>query len=66
MRLKSAIAMLKWVDAERASVMHAANGFRRRLICQRPRRVCDGYSRRLTNKGEAAVRGMRAPVTGTV
>lgn len=67
MRLKSAIAMLKWVEAG-TSISYArrytASG--RRLIASVPVGYADGYSRRLTNKGEAAVRGMRAPVTGTV
>ena len=67
MRLKSNIAMLKWVEPG-TSVSYArrykAEG--RRLIGSVPVGYADGYSRRLTNLGEAVVRGARARVTGTV
>lgn len=67
MRLKSAVAMLKWVEPG-TSISYARRytAAERRLIASVPVGYADGYSRRLTNRGEAVVRGMRAPVTGTV
>ena len=67
MRLKSRIAMLKWVEPG-TSISYArrfsASG--RTLIASVPVGYADGYPRSLTNKGEVLVRGQRARVTGTV
>lgn len=67
MRLKSSIAMLKWVEPG-TSISYArrylAEG--RRLIASVPVGYADGYCRSLTNRGEALVRGQRARVAGTV
>ena len=67
MRLKSSIAMLKWVEPG-TSISYArryvAEG--QRLIASVPVGYADGYCRSLTNRGEALVRGERARVAGTV
>ncbi|HEY6838483.1 MAG TPA: alanine racemase [Geobacteraceae bacterium] len=67
MSLKSRIAMLKWVEPG-TSISYArryvAPG--KTLVASVPVGYADGYSRTLTNKGEALVRGERARVTGTV
>ncbi len=67
MRLRSRIAMLKWVESG-TSISYArrfsADG--RRLIASVPVGYADGYPRALTNKGEALIRGERARVAGTV
>jgi alanine racemase len=67
MRLKSRIAMLKWVEAG-TTISYArrftASG--KTLIASVPVGYADGYPRSLTNKGEVLVRGQRARVTGTV
>jgi alanine racemase len=67
MSLKSRIAMLKWVEPG-TSISYArrftAEG--RTLVASVPVGYADGYSRALTNKGEALVRGKRARVIGTV
>ncbi|HEY5974496.1 MAG TPA: alanine racemase, partial [Geobacteraceae bacterium] len=67
MTLKSRVAMLKEVQAG-TSISYA-----RRFTAAGPTRVAsipvgyaDGYSRALTNKGELLIRGVRAPVIGTV
>ena len=67
MTLKSRVAMLKEVPAG-TSISYA-----RRFTAAGPTRVAsipvgyaDGYSRALTNKGELLIRGVRAPVIGTV
>lgn len=67
MRLKSRIAMLKWVD--KGTTISYARRFTaegKTLIASVPVGYADGYPRALTNKGEALVRGRRAPVSGTV
>jgi alanine racemase len=67
MRLKSRIAMLKWVDP--GTTISYARRFTSRdktLIASVPVGYADGYPRALTNKGEVLVRGQRARVTGTV
>ena len=67
MRLKSRVAMLKWVDA--GTTISYARRFtagERSLIASVPVGYADGYPRALTNRGQALVRGMRAPVAGTV
>lgn len=67
MRLKSRIAMLKWV--EHGTTISYARRFsagRRSLIASVPVGYADGYPRALTNRGEALVRGRRAKVAGTV
>ena len=67
MHLKSKVAMLKWVEPG-TSISYArryvAGG--RTLVASVPVGYADGYSRRLTNRGEALVRGQRARVAGTV
>jgi len=67
MHLKSRIAMLKWVEPG-ASISYArryvATG--KTLVASVPVGYADGYSRALTNRGEAIIRGKRARVTGTV
>jgi alanine racemase len=67
MTLKSRIAMLKWV-APGTSVSYGRRyvAGERRLIASVPVGYADGYSRALTNRGEALVRGRRAEVVGTV
>jgi alanine racemase len=67
MRLKSRVAMLKWVEPG-TSVSYARRyvAAGRTLVASVPVGYADGYSRALTNRGEALVRGKRAPVTGTV
>ncbi len=67
MRLKSRIAMLKWV--EHGTTISYARRFtanRRALIASVPVGYADGYPRALTNKGEVLIRGQRAKVAGTV
>lgn len=67
MRLKSRIAMLKWVEPG-ATVSYARRftAGQRTLIASVPVGYADGYPRALTNRGEALVRGVRAKVAGTV
>lgn len=67
MRLKSVVAMLKWVEPG-TSISYARRytARERRLIASVPIGYADGYSRALTNRGEALVRGKRARVAGTV
>jgi alanine racemase len=67
MRLKSKVAMLKWVEPGTSisyARRYAAAG--KTLVASVPVGYADGYSRSLTNRGEALVRGQRAPVIGTV
>lgn len=67
MRLKSRIAMLKWVDpGTTISYARRFTAHDRTLIASVPVGYADGYSRTLTNRGEALVRGKRARVAGTV
>jgi len=67
MRLKSVVAMLKWVEPGTSISYgrHYTAGERRR-IASVPIGYADGYCRSLTNRGEALVRGQRARVAGTV
>lgn len=67
MRLKSRVAMLKWVEPG-TSVSYARRYISdaRTLIASVPVGYADGYCRSLTNKGEALIRGKRAKVAGTV
>ena len=67
MRLKSRIALLKWVEPG-ASVSYGRRftAGERALIASVPVGYADGYPRALTNRGEALVRGVRAKVAGTV
>ena len=67
MRLKSKVAMLKWVEPG-TSVSYARRyvAEEKRLIASVPVGYADGYSRALTNRGDAIIRGRRARVTGTV
>jgi alanine racemase len=67
MRLKSRIAMLKWVEpGTTISYARRYTAGSKTLIASVPVGYADGYARALTNKGEALVRGARARVTGTV
>lgn len=67
MRLKSRIAMLKWVEpGTTISYGRRFTASRRSLIASVPVGYADGYPRALSNKGEALVRGERVPVVGTV
>jgi alanine racemase len=67
MRLRSRVAMLKWVEPG-TSISYARRfaAERRSLIASVPVGYADGYIRALTNKGEALVHGERARVAGTV
>ncbi|HBG06045.1 MAG: alanine racemase [Geobacteraceae bacterium GWC2_58_44] len=67
MRLKSRVAMLKWVDPG-TSISYGRRYIaeKRSLIASVPVGYADGYSRSLTNRGEALIRGRRARVAGTV
>ncbi|GFE62725.1 alanine racemase [Geobacter sp. AOG2] len=67
MRLKSRIAMLKWVEP--GTTISYARRFTapgRTLIASVPVGYADGYPRALTNRGEVLIRGQRARVAGTV
>jgi alanine racemase len=67
MRLKSRIAMLKWVEAGTSiSYGRRFTSSSRALIASVPVGYADGYARALTNRGEALIRGQRARVAGTV
>lgn len=67
MRFRSRIAMLKWVEPGSAvSYGRRFTAGQRLLIASVPVGYADGYSRSLTNRGAALVRGRRAPVAGTV
>lgn len=67
MRLKSKIAMLKWVEPSTPiSYGRRFTAEQRSLIASVPVGYADGYPRALTNKGQALVRGQRAAVSGTV
>jgi len=67
LRLKSRIAMLKWVEpGTNISYARHYTTSDRRLIASVPVGYADGYSRSLTNRGEAVIRGQRATVVGTV
>jgi alanine racemase len=67
MTLKSKVAMLKWVDPG-TSISYARRytAGDKTLVASVPVGYADGYRRSLTNRGEALVRGVRAPVIGTV
>lgn len=67
MRLKSRVAMLKWVEPG-TSISYARRyvAEKKTLVASVPVGYADGYCRALTNKGEALVRGERARVAGTV
>ena len=67
MSLKSRIAMLKWVEPG-TSISYARRytAGERTLVASVPVGYADGYRRSLTNRGEALIRGLRAPVIGTV
>lgn len=67
MRLKSRIAMLKWVESG-ATISYARRftAVSKTLIASVPVGYADGYPRTLTNRGEALIRGSRAKVAGTV
>jgi len=67
MRLKSRIAMLKWVETGTTiSYARRFSAAGKTLIASVPVGYADGYPRALTNRGEALVRGERARVVGTV
>jgi alanine racemase len=67
MHLKSRVAMLKWVEPG-GSVSYARRyvAAQKTLVASVPVGYADGYSRRLTNLGEALIRGKRVRVAGTV
>jgi alanine racemase len=67
MSLKSRIAMLKRVDPG-TSISYARRYTTEEstIVASVPVGYADGYRRSLTNRGEALVRGVRAPVIGTV
>jgi alanine racemase len=67
MHLKSKVAMLKWVEPG-VSVSYARRyvATQKTLVASVPVGYADGYSRRLTNLGEALIRGKRVRVAGTV
>lgn len=67
MRLASKVAMLKWVEPG-TSVSYARRfvAAKKTLVASVPVGYADGYSRALTNRGEAIIRGKRARVIGTV
>jgi alanine racemase len=67
MRLKSRVAMLKWVQPG-TSVSYARRyrAEEKTLVASVPVGYADGYSRALTNKGEVLIRGKRARVIGSV
>jgi len=67
MSLKTKILQLKWVPAGQSI------GYGRSFVCSRETRIAtvavgydDGYPRVLSNRGEALVRGRRAPIVGRV
>ena len=67
MRLKSRIAMLKWVEpGTTISYARRFTAGQRTLIASVPVGYADGYPRALTNRGEVLIRGQRAKVAGTV
>jgi alanine racemase len=67
MRLKSRIAMLKWVEPGTSiSYGRRFTTAGRTRIASVPVGYADGYVRALTNRGEALVRGERVRVAGTV
>jgi alanine racemase len=67
MRFVSQVAQLKEVPAgEGISYAHRFVTDRPSLLAAVPVGYADGYSRLLTNKGEVLIRGLRAPVAGTV
>lgn len=67
MRIKSQIAMLKWVEpGTTVSYARRFTAAHRTLIASVPVGYADGYPRSLTNRGEVLIRGQRAKVAGTV
>jgi len=67
MSLKSRVAMLKWVEpGTNISYARRYTTEGRTRVASVPVGYADGYRRSLTNKGEVLIRGMRAPVIGTV
>jgi len=67
MRLKSKVAMLKWVEpATTISYGRRFTAEQKTLIASVPVGYADGYPRALTNKGVVLIRGERARVSGTV
>lgn len=67
MALKTKILQVKWVPSGHSI------GYGRTFVCSRPTRIAtiavgydDGYPRVLSNRGEALVHGVRAPIVGRV
>ena len=59
--------MLKWVDSgTNISYARRFTTKERTRVASVPVGYADGYRRSLTNKGEVLIRGVRAPVIGTV
>ncbi len=67
MTLKTNIHFLKWVPPG-TKISYGGTFVTRRpsLIATLPIGYADGYSRRLSNRGEVLIRGKRAPVVGKV
>lgn len=67
MRLKSRIAMLKWVEpGTTVSYARRFTAHAKTLIASVPVGYADGYARSLTNRGDVLIRGQRAKIAGTV
>ncbi len=67
MTLKTRIHFLKWVPSgTRISYGGTFTTKRESLIATLPIGYADGYSRRLSNRGEVLIHGKRAPVVGKV
>ncbi len=67
MKIKSRIAMLKWIEPDTAiSYGRRFTAKKRTLIASVPIGYADGYPRSLTNSGYALVRGEKARIAGTV
>ncbi len=67
MALKSKVAMLKWVEpGTNISYARRYTTKEQSRVASVPVGYADGYRRSLTNKGEVLIRGIRAPVIGTV
>ncbi|MGZ3513919.1 MAG: alanine racemase [Thermodesulfobacteriota bacterium] len=67
MALKTRIHFLKWVPlGTRISYGGTFTAKRESLIATLPIGYADGYSRRLSNRGEVLIHGRRAPVVGKV
>jgi alanine racemase len=67
MRVRSEIVALRAIaKGERIGYGHTWEAPRRSLVATVPMGYADGLSRHLSNRGNALVRGMRAPIAGTM